>query len=84
MTDPINNLTPGTPLTPEQKEAMAKANVESSTEAHRLAAEQQERDRQECRGEPPVQTIANMLKKKLEIGDIHPPEDGTVSRTLRE
>ena len=83
MTDPINNLTPGVETTPEQKKALADANARESAEAQRLASEHTARDRAEGRGELPINTVANMLKKKLEVGDIQPPEAGTRSTTKR-
>lgn len=81
MSDPINNIVPGQEITDTQKEQLRQSNAAESAEAHRLAAEQQARDRAEGRAEPPINSIANMLKKKLEIGDIKPPEEGTRSRT---
>lgn len=62
----LNNLKPGETLTPEQKAKLAKENAESTAEAQRLAAEHQARDRAEGKGEPAVQTVANLLKGKLE------------------
>lgn len=81
MADEINNLTPGQPLTPEQREKLAKSNIEATTEAQRLAAEHIERDRQEGKGEPAVKAVADMLKDKLLKEDIHPPEDGVRSKS---
>lgn len=50
-----------TPVT--DKEAMAKANIEATNEAHRLAAERRAQDA----NEPPlVNTIADSIKSKLE------------------
>ena len=66
MSDAINEIKPGVPLTEEQKAALAKSNLESSTEAHRLAAEHRSRDQQEGRGEPAVKTVADLLMRKLE------------------
>ena len=62
----LDNLKPGETLTPEQKEKLAKENLAESNEALRLASEQRQRDVQEGRGEPAVQTVASLLKKKLE------------------
>ncbi len=75
------NLTPGEPVSPEQKAALAKFNQEQSIEAERLAAEHQERDRMEGKGAPTVAAVADSLKKKLELGQIMPPEAGTKSHT---
>lgn len=66
MTDSINDLKPGQQLTPEQRAKLAKDNANASAEAHRMASEQQARDIAEGRGEPPVQTVASLLKKKLQ------------------
>jgi len=65
----LTNLKPGEQLTQEQKAKLAKENIASSTEAQRLAAEHQARDRAEGKGEPAVQTVANLLKGKLERGE---------------
>lgn len=65
MTDLINNLEPGKEITPEQKAKLAKENLAISTDAHKLATEHRARDVQEGRGEPAVQTVASLIKKKL-------------------
>jgi hypothetical protein len=82
MTDPINSLTPGQPMTEEQRKALADSNLRETNEANRLAAEQRQRDAQEGRGEPAVSAVAGMLKRKLVDGDIHSPEEGTRSKTV--
>ena len=61
----LNNVKPGETMTPEQKAKLAKENVAESTEAHRLAAEHQQRDKAEGKGEPAVTAVAGLLKKKL-------------------
>lgn len=66
MSDIINELKPGQPLTQEQKEQLAKDNIAASAEAHRLAAEHNARDIAEGRGEPAVKVVADLLKSKLE------------------
>lgn len=53
-------------MTEAQKQAMAKANVEASNEAHRLAAEQTARDIAEGKREAPVATVvAGSILEKL-------------------
>lgn len=83
MTDALDNVKPGETLSPEQRAALAKSNADMSADAHRQAAEQMERDRQEGRGEPIVASVADSLKRKLQIGDIRPPEEGTVSNSTK-
>lgn len=63
MTDPINNIRPGAPLTDKQKEELAKANAEASAEAHRMAADQRARDERE---RPVGQVVADSIKDKLQ------------------
>src|SRR3990167_451961 len=65
-TSALGGVVPGVPLTPEQKEKLAKENLETTTEAHRLAAEQRGRDQAEGKGEPAVKVVADLLKEKLE------------------
>ena len=74
----LASIIPGQQLTPEQKEKLAKENIVLTEEAQRLAADQRTRDVAEGRGEPPVQTVANLLKDKLEKEDFQntPPTDG--------
>ena len=74
MSDSINELKPGEQVTKEQKEKLAKDNLASSTEAQRLAAEHRARDIAEGRGEPAVNTIASLLKGKLEREEFQKPE----------
>jgi hypothetical protein len=62
----FSNMVPGVELTPEQKEKLAKENVAASVEAQNLAADHRARDVAGGREEPPVQTIANAIKSKLE------------------
>ena len=70
MSDPINEIRPGQPMTDKQKEEMAHANAKSTAEAHKLAADHRARDAQ---NEPPlVNVLADSIKKKLE--DL-PPEN---------
>lgn len=64
-TSVLGNLTPGVPLTPEQKEKLAKENIAATAEAQRLAAEQRARDFAEGKGEPTVKVVADALKEKL-------------------
>lgn len=80
-TDPINEIRPGTPVSDEQKRRLAESNEKETSEAQRLAAEHTARDVAEGRGTPVVATIADALKRKLENGDILPPEAGTKSHT---
>ena len=76
------DIKPGVPVTPEQKRQLAEYNARESSEAHRLASERQAQDRIEGKAEPAVKSIADMLKDKLLKGEIHPPEDGTRSKTI--
>ena len=69
MSDSINDVVPGAPLSEEQRAKLAKDNADATTEAHRMAQEQMERDRQEGRGEPAVTAVAGLLKKQLEGGE---------------
>ncbi len=62
----LGNLTPGVPLTPEQKEKLAKENITETAEAQRLAAEHRSRDLAEGKGEPTIKVVADALKEKLE------------------
>ena len=70
-------IKPGEQLTPEQKIALSKENVELSTDAHRLAAEHRARDVAEGRGEPAVTAVAGLLKKKLEGEEFEANKRGT-------
>lgn len=70
-------IKPGEQITPEQRAALAKENVELSTEAHRLAAEHRALDVQEGRGEPAVTAVAGLLKKKLEGEEFEKNKRGT-------
>lgn len=75
MTDKLNEIKPGVPLTDKDKEALAKSNAESSAEAHRLAAEQRARDNAANGNEkPPIQSVADSIKTKLEREEFHKPE----------
>ena len=65
MSDAINNITPGTPLTDKQKAELAKSNAESTAEAQRLAAEHRQRDAEQGKGTA-VTAVANAIKNKLE------------------
>ena len=75
MTDIINEIKPGVPMSPEQKEALAKSNAEITTETQRLAAEHRARDIAEGKGEPAVSAVAGLIKKQLEDGAV---QDGNV------
>lgn len=61
----LGSIVPGKELTPEQKEKLAKENVEVSAETQRLAAEHRAADQIEGKNEPPVKVIADLLKEKL-------------------
>lgn len=54
---------PPAPVPVTDKEAMAKANIEATEEAHRLAAERRAQDENEA---PLGTVIANSIKSKLE------------------
>lgn len=71
MSDSINSIRPGTPLTDAQKDQLAKDNAQSSADAHRMAADQRARDERES---PLVQTIADSVKGKLEALPPEKPE----------
>lgn len=72
-TDPLSSLTPGQPIPDAERAALAKANAESSAEAHRLAAEHAARDQAERGHEAPVaQVVAESIREKLEA---LPPEE---------
>ncbi|MEX2053935.1 MAG: hypothetical protein WD883_00045 [Candidatus Colwellbacteria bacterium] len=62
----LGNLVVGKEMTPEDKAKLAEENERITAEAHEQAAKQQEQDNAGGRSEPPVQTIANALKEKLE------------------
>lgn len=61
----LNEIIPGKPLTPEQKEKLAKENITETVNAQNLAAEHRARDIAEGKGEPSVKVIADALKDKL-------------------
>ena len=71
MTDELKNVKPGQTLTDAQKEALAKSNLEATSEAHRLAAEHRARDE---RGKPVTQDVADSIKQKLEKEEFQKPE----------
>lgn len=79
MSDSINEIKPGVPVTDEQKKALAKSNAESTAEAQRLAAEHRARDVEEGKGEPAVATVANIIKGKLEREEFQPNDRGAAS-----
>lgn len=62
----LGAVVPGVPLTPEQKEKLAKENAEMSAEAHRMAADARAQDIAEGREKPTVAAVANALKEKLQ------------------
>lgn len=61
----LGSVIPGVPLTPDQKEKLAKENAAESAEAHRLAGEQRAKDQVEGKAEPAVNVVAHALKDKL-------------------
>lgn len=61
----LGNLVPGKPITPEQKEKLAKENADASAEAHRMAADARAQDVAEGREKPAVAAVADALKEKL-------------------
>lgn len=65
MSDKINELTPGQPLSEKDKEALGKANADATAEAHRLAAEHRARDMANG-STPPVNIVASSIREKLE------------------
>lgn len=78
----IGNIIPGVPLTPEQKEKLAKENAEATAEAHRLAAEARDRDQVEGKAEPVVKIVADSLKEKLENQEFEKKENLPPTDTL--
>lgn len=72
MSEIINGLTPGVPLTEEQKENLRKENEESSREANRLATERRQQDMLEGKGDQPINTIAEIIRGKLNRGEFTP------------
>lgn len=71
MSDPINDIRPGQPLTEKQKEELRKANADATANAHKMAAD---RRAQDAMNEPPlINTIADSVKEKLKA---LPPEEG--------
>lgn len=65
MADELNNVVPGQQMTPEQKAALAKSNMEESATAHKMAADQRARDLAEGREAPLLPTIAESILDKL-------------------
>ena len=78
----LGNVVPGVPLTPEQKEKLAKENADESAEAQRLAGEHRARDQAEGKGEPAVKIVADALKEKLENNEFEKKEDLPPTDTL--
>lgn len=74
MSDSLNEIKPGQPLTEEQKEKLAKENAEITNDAHRLAAEHRAHDIAEGKGEPAVAAVAGLIKKQLENEEFHNPK----------
>lgn len=67
MTDKLNEVKPGVEMSVEDKEALAKSNVEASAEAQRLAAEHRARDFANGGNEKPLMpSVADSIKAKLE------------------
>lgn len=69
MTDPINVIKPGVPLSDAQKAELATANAASSEDAQRMAADARARDEREA---PLGTAIANSVLEKLKS---LPPEE---------
>jgi hypothetical protein len=72
MSDVINEIKPGVPMTDEQRKALAEENAKQTSEAQDLAAKHRARDIEEGRGEPPVNSIASLIKSKLEKEEFEP------------
>lgn len=67
MTDAINAVVPGQPMSEADREALRKSNIEASNEALRLAAEHRARDMAEKGNEKPVlAAVADSVREKLE------------------
>lgn len=63
-------------MTDSEKEARAKANIEATNEAHRLAAEHIARDLIAGKKEPPVvQSVADSIREKLLREEFNKRED---------
>lgn len=65
MSDSIDKLKQGQTLTEPQRAALAKDNIKVSEDAHRLAADHRARDIDAGLATPPVQSLAESIKKKL-------------------
>lgn len=76
MSDIINTIQPGKPLTDTDKEALAKANAEATAEAHRLAAEHRAREAASGHQPPAVMSVAESIKSKLSNEEFQKPEAG--------
>ena len=74
MTDAINEVVPGQPMSEEQRAALAKSNIEASNEALRLAAEHRARDLAAGGQEKPiVAAVADSVLEKLQNLPPEPP-----------
>ena len=72
MTDKLNEVKPGQPLSEKDKEALAKSNAEMTAEAHRLAAEHRARDMEQ--GGNPATVVNDVAASVLEKLKALPPE----------
>ena len=72
----LGGLSAGQPMTPEQKEKLAKENLAETVQAQQMAADQVARDIAEGgREKPVVQAVADSLKQQLEaMPPVNPPE----------
>jgi len=79
MTDALNSVVPGQPMSEEDKEALRKSNLEASSEAQRLAAEHRARDMAEKGNEKPlIGAIADSVLDKLKALPQEEPSEGVV------
>lgn len=70
MTDALNSVRPGQPIT--DKVALAKSNAEETATAQRLAAEHRARDLAASGHEKPLlQSLGDSIKDKLEHKEFH-------------
>ena len=73
MTDALNSVTPGQPMSEETRAALAKSNAEESATAQRLAAEQRARDMEQGNEKPLVASVADSVLEKLKALPPEPP-----------
>jgi hypothetical protein len=78
----LASIVPGKLLTEEQREKLRVENAAASADAQALAADQRARDLAEGKGEPVVNTIAEVLKDKLTNEEFSNPQPPVADATL--